>query len=84
MANIIKSRTDYTNGLPIRLISCNTGSVNSRGDCFAQKLSDILHVKVSAPNQLVWVYPNGDLVIGTSARKMNGKMIDFFPRGDKV
>lgn len=84
MANIIKARTDYTDGLPIRLISCNTGSANSKGDCFAQKLSDILRVKVSAPNQLVWVYPNGDLIIGTSARKSNGKMIDFFPRGDNV
>lgn len=83
LASIITHRKDYSAGMAIRLISCNTGLPDSQGECFAQKLSDLLNVKVSAPNKLIWVYPNGQTVVGTAPNKNDGKMIDYLPRRDK-
>lgn len=55
-AKLIKSRTDYTKGQSIRLLSCNTGKGN---DCFAQNLANKLGVTVYAPTKMIWAWPNG-------------------------
>lgn len=44
------------NGEPVRLLSCQTGM---KSDGFAQDLANTLGVKVEAPNDFLWVYPNG-------------------------
>jgi len=48
------------NGQSIRLLSCSTGA--KKGG-FAQNLSNRLNVEVIAPNDLLWAYPNGRMVI---------------------
>jgi hypothetical protein len=47
------------NGEPVRLLSCNTGSLPGG---FAQKANH-LGVSVEAPNDFLWVYPNGKLAV---------------------
>jgi len=58
-AKLIKQRQDY-NGQSIRLLSCNTGSCDTG---FAQNLSNQLGVKVEAPTNLLWAYPDGSMKI---------------------
>jgi hypothetical protein len=50
------------NGEPVRLLSCNTGSVP---DGFAQDLANHLGVKVEALSDYLWVYPNGKLEVAS-------------------
>lgn len=80
LANILKHREDYKKGLSIRLISCKTGIIDSRGLCFAQRLADILDVDVKAPTETIWVFPSGRFSVGTKYNSHNGRMKVFKPR----
>lgn len=64
-------------GSPIRLISCGTGSDTSK---IAQEVATQLNVKVKAPTDTVWAYPNGRLVVGPDASKNTGKWNVFEPK----
>lgn len=64
LAKIIKSRDDYKIGTPIRLFSCNTGNISETGDCFAQLLANEMRVKIKAPEDLIYVNPDGSFFIG--------------------
>ena len=85
---LIKSKTDYKRGQPIRLLSCDTGSSTSG---FAQNLANKLNVVVEAPTKLVWAYSNGTYFVA-GRRKDNPNMPDmnnpgvfkkFYPGGKK-
>lgn len=51
---IIAQRDDYTKGMPIRLISCDTGA---KEDGVAQYVADKLKVEVKAPTTKALIYP---------------------------
>ena len=57
LANMIKSAPGY-NDKPVWLIGCNVGS----GD-YAQQVADILGTTVFAPTDLVWIYPDGTMIV---------------------
>lgn len=76
---ILEAREDY-NGQVIRLISCSTGVVDENGNCFAQRLADIMGVEVIAPNGLLNIHPNGKITIGANPYRNTGEMITFKPR----
>ena len=54
---MIKSAPGY-NDKPVWLIGCNVGS----GD-YAQQVADILGTTVFAPTDLVWIYPDGTMIV---------------------
>ena len=80
LSNILKSRRDYDGKKAIRLIACSTGKANDKGDCFAQRLSDLLGVEVEAPNDYVWVFPDGHMTIGSTPSANTGEMLHFYPK----
>lgn len=49
-----------SNGQAIRLLSCNTGSLDNG---FAQNLANRLNVDVSAPTNYLWAEPNGNYYV---------------------
>ncbi len=56
LANLIRNHPKYTQGMPVYLLSCNTGKgYNS----FAQQLSDIMEAPVKAPDEYLWYWPDG-------------------------
>ena len=57
LANMIKSAPGY-NDKPVWLIGCNVES----GD-YAQQVADILGTTVFAPTDLVWIYPDGTMIV---------------------
>jgi len=59
-AEILQNSPVYNGGL-IRLISCGTGA---EGAVSAQYLANYLNVEVIAPTDIVYVYPDGDMIIG--------------------
>jgi RHS repeat-associated protein len=59
LARLLAGRSEFR-GQDIRLISCETGQC-WRG--FAQNLANKLGARVTAPNQLVWAYPSGKLLV---------------------
>lgn len=75
-AEILKSSPLYKGG-NIRLISCQTGAEDG---IVAQKLADLLGVEVMAPNDVVWIYPNGDIVIGPTEYENSGKWLIYKPK----
>lgn len=87
-AKLIKSKTDYKPGQPIRLLSCDTGSSTSG---FAQNLANKLNIVVEAPTKLVWAYPNGKFFVAGRRKDdpnkpdMNnlGTFKKFYPGGKK-
>ena len=84
-ARLIQNSDGY-NGQAIRLLSCNTGSLD---DGFAQNLANKLNVKVSAPTNYLWATKNGDYFVAgmTSSRMPDMKNIGYFkifiPGGNK-
>ena len=64
------------NGEPVRLISCSSGA-SSTG--VAQNLANKLGVEVTAPNNTVWIHPNGMLTVGPSATVNSGSWNVFTP-----
>ncbi len=69
----------YTGG-DIRLVSYSTGACPV-GDMhgIAQALANKLRVTVKAPNDLVWIFKNGDMTVGPNHWTKSGKWIDFKP-----
>lgn len=55
-----KLKSSNYNGEPIRLVSCNTGAKNTG---FAQQLSNIMRVEVTAPTNKIRVDKNGEFII---------------------
>ncbi len=60
LAKILVERSDYTEGTPIRLLSCETGRLVN-GRCFAQDLANMLNVEVIAPDIILFVSDTGVL-----------------------
>lgn len=77
LAKIIRNRKDYSKGSKVRLLSCSTGKITDTANCFAQQLANALGVEIEAPTDDIFVYPNGDFIIG---KKNNGEMKLFYPR----
>jgi hypothetical protein len=81
LANLIKRNPQF-NGQPIRLLSCNTGELSNG---FAKNLANKLGVSVTAPDNLIWAWPNGRLGVypmgsnGGPLLSSQGKMIPFTP-----
>lgn len=76
LCKIIRTRKDYDGVSKVRLLSCNTG----KGDrCFAQAIANKLGVPVEAPNDIIWVRPDGTFTVGPTKYKNTGKMITFEP-----
>jgi hypothetical protein len=67
-------------GEPVRLISCGTGACNATA---AQNLANQLGAPVTAPSSTVWIHPNGNLTIGSSATANTGTWNTFVPGGAK-
>jgi RHS repeat-associated protein len=61
LADDIRNDKRYNPNELVRLISCNTGCGGSGS--FAQQLSNELHAPVSAPNNYVWINPDGNIVV---------------------
>lgn len=71
LASIIR-HSDGWNGQKIRLLSCSTG----KNYCFAEELANALGVEVKAPDDLLYIYPSGNMYIGEDK---DGHMISFLP-----
>ena len=76
LADYIRSHVELHKDDGIRLISCGAGANNSS---LAQDLANELGVKVKAPNQIVWAYPNGELKVESSPGAKDGEWVDFEP-----
>lgn len=79
LARVIRGRKDYDGG-DVRLLACSTGRIDDEGNCIAQELADRLGAKVSAPNDTLYVNPDGSFYIG---RRGNGSMVEFTPRKER-
>lgn len=75
LASVIRHSEGY-NGQKIRLLSCSTGASNGDEYCFAEELSNALGVEVKAPNDVLFISPNGVLSIGENGK---GQFITFKP-----
>ena len=69
------------------LLSCYTGSTENG---FAQNLANKLNIRVTAPNDILWAYPNGRMVVAPPSiidvskpdlSKIGG-FVDFMPGGN--
>lgn len=76
-AEILRNDPNYHGG-NIRLISCSTGRGN---DCAAQKLANELGVNVISPTDTVWVFEDGDMVVGETEFENTGTWLLFKPKG---
>ena len=68
MAYILRKRPDYKGG-PIRLFCCHTGERDESGDCFAQRLADILGVEVKAPSTVTTIRSDGSFYFGDPSNR---------------
>ena len=75
LASIIR-HSDGWNGQKIRLLSCSTGKQDGENYCFAEELANALGVEVKAPDDLLYIYPSGNMYIGEDK---DGHMISFLP-----
>ena len=80
LADVIRARRDYKPGTPIRLLACSTGRQDGDTPCIAQRLADELGVDVTAPNDILWVFPDGTLTIGPKMGHNTGRFITYRPR----
>ena len=71
LARLIQESPEFA-GQEIRLLSCNTGACPTG---FAQNLANKLGVPVSAPNDIIWAFPNGRLTIGPLPNVNSGSLI---------
>lgn len=56
LAEMIKNHPKYTQGMPVYLLSCNTGEGEGS---IAEQLAGLLKAEVSAPDTLLWYWPDG-------------------------
>lgn len=85
-ARLFKTNKSY-NGQGIRLLSCNTGKLDSG---FAQNLANKLNVPVKAPTDILWATPSGHYYVAAgkalngrtfSDRTKKGAFRTFYPQG---
>jgi hypothetical protein len=77
VARLILNDPEYK-GQAVRLIACSTGAGQSP---IAQDLANKLGAPVMAPNDIVWVFPNGRVVIGPDQDTATGSWVVFTPGG---
>ena len=78
LAELIKKHPDYK-GEKIRLLCCRTGETSFLEEedyCFAEELSNILGVTVEAPDELLYINPDGTYFIG---RRSKTQLVPFEP-----
>ena len=82
LSTLLKHDKEFRKNKAIRLISCSTGS-DTAG--FAQNLANKLGVKVKAPSDTLWVFPDGKMRIGPSQFKNIGHWVTYTPykKGDR-
>ncbi len=88
ISRILSHSSKYKYKKPIRLLSCNTGSISNG---FAQNLANKLNVVVYAPTDIVWAYPNGKYIVAAKSNSVfngpdlskKGKFVAFYPGGKK-
>ncbi len=78
-ANILKEDPNY-NGGNIRLISCESGSVEFGA---AQILANELGVEVLAPTDIVWITIDGEMIVGPTEFENTGEWKIFKPKRRK-
>lgn len=79
-AEILKNSSVFE-GRPVRLISCQSGA---DGSFTAQYIANQLGVDVLAPTDTVFVYPDGEMVVGPSIKENTGTWKIYSPnRGDR-
>lgn len=76
LARIVRGRKDYDGG-DVRLLACSTGKIDDDGNCIAQELADRLGVRVSAPNDTLFVNSDGSMSVGAFG---DGGFVEFSPR----
>ncbi len=85
-AKLIRKAPGYKNSKSVRLLSCNTGSIENG---FAQNLANALGKPVYAPNNFIWATPSGKHFIagrlknGRPDYSIKGEFIKFVPGGNK-
>lgn len=72
-ARLIQNSDGY-NGQAIRLLSCNTSSLDNG---FAQNLANTLNVEVSAPTNYLWSTPNGNYFVAGMRNVRNNNIPDM-------
>ncbi|ERE39201.1 RHS repeat-associated core domain-containing protein, partial [Escherichia coli] len=66
LASDIRANPKYHEGMPVVLFSCETGKGKNS---FAQKLANELDATVIAPDEIIWIWPDGNYAImGQTAR----------------
>ncbi len=75
LASVIR-HSDGWNGQKIRLLSCSTGKSLGDDYCFAEELANALGVEEKAPNDLLYISPNGYIKVG---KRGQGSMLQFRP-----
>lgn len=68
VADLVKADPNW-DGRPIRLFSCETGQGQ---EPIARELAKILGVKVTAPDEIVWIWPDGSYGIHPVETKLIG------------
>ena len=82
LSTMLRHDKEFSKNKAIRLISCSTGA-NTAG--FAQNLANKLGVKVKAPSDTLWVFPNGKMRIGPNQFTNTGHWVNYKPykKGEK-
>ena len=76
LARVIQHDPAYDGG-PIRLLCCNVGKPGLNGEyCFAEELANALGVEIYAPEDKLYINPDGSFFIGISQKK---RFISFYP-----
>lgn len=75
-AQILRESPDYHGGA-IRLLSCETGAEDGFA---AQQLANAMGVEVMAPSDTLFVWPDGEMTIGSDPLTNDGKWIIFKPK----
>lgn len=75
LAAVIRHSRGYK-GQKIRLLSCSTGRIVGDEYCFAEELANALGVDVMAPDDVLYISPNGELQIGDFE---DGRFITYKP-----
>jgi hypothetical protein len=77
VADMTRASPDYPGG-PVRLVSCSTGCPGSTA---ARDLAHELGVDVVAPDDTVWAFSSGHLVVGPNPTEATGSWVRFTPEG---
>ena len=75
LARVIRRDESYSGG-PVRLMSCKTGMRVGDDYCFAEELANALGQKVEAPNDTLFINPDGSLQVGVLGK---GNFVTFDP-----